>query len=117
MVLDTGADAFEDAVDPQKSARGRITKVSANKATKAKPQPSDSMRSKDIGSNTNCPREPTDMEVPSASERLSAGINRLIAPNTTGNVVPDKPMPINMPALKIRAVEDERVAIRARPVA
>ncbi len=79
--------------------------------------PWDSINSSEIGSKMNWPKDPTDIEIPSANERRSAGTTLLMAPNTTGKVVPDKPMPIRPPVPRINAVDESCVAMISRPSA
>ncbi|MNJ66057.1 hypothetical protein D3C77_621010 [compost metagenome] len=65
----------------------------------------------------NWPKEPAALAMPMAMLRFSAGTARPTTPRITENEVPERPIPINRPALsdKVRAESD--IPISTKPTA
>ncbi len=65
----------------------------------------------------NCPKEPAALAIPIAMLRFSTGAARPTAPRITENEVPDRPMPINSPALSESEPGVSAIAISTSPTA
>lgn len=85
-------------------ARGSMIRAISERATNAPCQSNQVSSPKLIGSIMNCPKEPTDMAIPIARDLCSGFTKRLMVPKITGNVVPDKPTPMNIPAPIMKSV-------------
>ena len=69
------------------------------------------------GTIANCAKPPMAPARPSAQLRRSGATSLLSAPYTTPKVVPDKPMPMQMPALQMRPAAVSACTMRAIPAA
>ena len=96
---------------------GTISATRSPSASSADDQPSQPISPRVPGSMANWPKEPAAAAMPIAMLRFSAGTARPTTPRITEKEVPDRPMPINRPALSDRLQSESARAISARPTA
>ena len=86
-------------------------------AISAAAQPSHSSKPSVPGSMANCPNEPAALTMPMAILRFSGATARPTAPKMTENVVPERPRPINSPALTVMPSAEVERLINSSPKA
>ncbi len=96
---------------------GTINATSNPSASNAADQPSQPIRPSVPGSMANWPKEPAALAMPMPMLRFSAGTARPTTPRITENEVPDRPMPINSPALNDSDQGESAMPMKTRPSA
>ncbi|MNR36527.1 hypothetical protein D3C85_1544540 [compost metagenome] len=97
--------------------KGTISATSRPSASRAEDQPSQPISPRVPGSMTNWPKEPAAAAMPMAMLRFSTGTARPTTPRITEKEVPERPMPINRPALKDSDSAESEKPISTRPTA
>ncbi|MNZ15755.1 hypothetical protein D3C78_327110 [compost metagenome] len=100
-----------------KPTNGTIKATSKPSTSKAADQPSQPIRPRVPGSMANWPKEPAALAMPMAMLRFSGGTARPTTPRITENEVPDRPIPINKPALSDRVRAESDIPISTSPTA
>ncbi|MNQ86707.1 hypothetical protein D3C85_1019070 [compost metagenome] len=101
----------------KKPTSGTISATSKPSASNAADQPSQPIRPRVPGSMANWPKEPAALAMPMAMLRFSAGTARPTTPRITENEVPERPIPINSPALNDSDQAESDNPISTRPTA
>lgn len=96
---------------------GTINATSSPSASSAADQPSQPIKPSVPGNMANWPNEPAALAMPMPMLRFSGGTARPTTPRITENDVPDRPMPINKPALNDSDHGESAMPINTNPSA
>lgn len=96
---------------------GTINATSSPNANNAADQPSQPISPSVPGSMANWPKEPAALAMPMPMLRFSGGTARPTTPRITENDVPDRPMPINSPALSDSDHGESAMPMNTKPTA
>ncbi|MNN26523.1 hypothetical protein D3C81_1400290 [compost metagenome] len=96
---------------------GTISAINRPSASKAADQPSQPIKPKVPGNMANWPNEPAALAMPMPMLRFSGGTARPTTPRITENDVPDRPIPINRPALRDKVIGESESPMHISPAA
>ena len=96
---------------------GRISATIRPSASNAADQPNQPIKPKVPGTMANWPNEPAALAMPMAMLRFSGATARPTTPRITENEVPDRPIPINNPALRDNDHAESDKPINTKPTA